>query len=49
MSRRFLDDVLNRFFNGSARALVSQLLESEKLDPEEIKAIRRDVNRRIKE
>jgi predicted transcriptional regulator len=49
VSRRLLDDVLNRFFNGSARALVSQLLESEKLDPEEIKAIRRDVNRRIKE
>ena len=49
VSRHSLDDVLSRFFGGSARALVSQLLQSEELDPEEIKAIRREVNRRIKD
>lgn len=49
MSRRFLDDLRTRFFAGSARALVSQLLESQELDPEEIKAIRREVNRRLKD
>lgn len=49
VSRRLLHDVMNRFFSGSAFALVSQLLDSEKLDPEEIKAIRREVNRRLKD
>jgi len=49
VSRRFLDDVLSRFFGGSAHALVSQLLDSEELDPEEIKAIRRELNRRLKD
>lgn len=45
---RLLHDVINRFFSGSAHALVSQLLDSDDLDPEEIKAIRRDLNRRLK-
>ena len=49
MSRRFLTDGLNRFFAGSAHALVSQLLQSEELDAEEIKAIRREVNRHLKD
>jgi predicted transcriptional regulator len=49
VSRRSLDDILSRFFGGSARALVSQLLDSEELDPEEIKAIRRELNRRLKD
>ena len=49
VSRHSLDDVLSRFFGGSARALVSQLLETEELDPEEIKAIRRELNRRLKD
>ena len=48
VSRRSLDDILSRFFGGSARALVSQLLDSEELDPEEIKAIRTELNRRLK-
>jgi len=49
VSRRSLDDILSRFFGGSAHALVSQLLDTEELDPEEIKAIRRDLNRRLKD
>jgi BlaI family transcriptional regulator, penicillinase repressor len=49
MSRRSLDDVLSRFFGGSAHALVSQLLDSEEVDSEEIKAIRRELNRRLKD
>jgi BlaI family transcriptional regulator, penicillinase repressor len=48
VSRGSLDDILSRFFGGSAHALVSQLLESDELDPEEIKAIRTELNRRLK-
>ena len=49
VSGHLLHDVMNRFFEGSARALVSQLIASEELDPEEIKAIRKDLNRRLKD
>jgi predicted transcriptional regulator len=49
VSTRSLQDILSRFFGGSAHALVSQLLESEELDPEEIKAIRRELNRHLKD
>jgi predicted transcriptional regulator len=49
MSRRLLRDMMNRFFAGSARALVSQLIASEEMDPEEIKAIRKDLNRCLKD
>ena len=49
VSGHLLCDVMNRYFAGSARALVSQLLDSENLDSEEIKAIRKEVNRRLKD
>ena len=49
MSRHSLNDILTRFFDGSAFALVSQLLDSEKVEADEIKAIRKEVNRRLKE
>lgn len=49
VSGHLLRDVMNRCFSGSARALVSQLLDSEDLDSEEIKAIRRELNRRLKD
>lgn len=49
VSGGLLRDVMNRFFSGSAHALVSQLLDSEDLDSEEIKAIRRELNRRLKD
>jgi predicted transcriptional regulator len=47
MGRRSLQEVLNRFFAGSAEALVSQLLDSEDLSPGEIRAIRSEVDRRL--
>ena len=49
MARRSLSDVLDRFFSGSATALVSQLLSSENLSEDEIKAIRREVNKTLAE
>jgi predicted transcriptional regulator len=49
MSGRLLHDMMIRFFSGSARTLVSQLLDTEELGPEEIKAIRREVDRRIED
>jgi predicted transcriptional regulator len=49
VSGHLLRDVMNRCFAGSAHALVSQLLDSEDLDTEEIKAIRRELNRRLKD
>ena len=48
VSGSLLRDVLNRFFSGSPHALVSQLLDSEEVDPEEIRAIRAELNRRLK-
>lgn len=47
MGRRSLQEVLNRFFAGSAEALVRQLLDSEDLSPGEIRAIRSEVDRRL--
>ena len=47
MAKRSLNELLHGFFAGSAQALVSQLLESEELDPGEIEAIRRDVDRKL--
>jgi predicted transcriptional regulator len=48
MGDRSLSDVLERFFSGSVRALVSQLLDSKGVTDEEIKAIRREVNRKLR-
>lgn len=48
VGKRSLNEVLNRFFEGSAEALVSQLLESPELDTEEIEAIRREVNKKLR-
>ena len=49
ISGDLLRDMVSRFFSGSASALVSQLLDTEKPDAEELKAIRKELNRRIKE
>jgi len=49
MARHSLRDVLDRFYSGSATALVSQLLDSEKLSEKEIKEIRRKVNKKLLE
>jgi predicted transcriptional regulator len=47
VARRSLSDVIERFFQGSATALVSQLLQSEELSDEELKGIRREVSRQL--
>ena len=41
-------EVCDRFFAGSARGLISELLDSERLTVEEIRAIRREVNRKLR-
>ncbi|OQC08229.1 MAG: Penicillinase repressor [Candidatus Hydrogenedentes bacterium ADurb.Bin101] len=43
-----LRDMMQRFFSGSAHAMVSQLLDCGDLAPEEIKAIRKEINWRLK-
>ena len=48
VARRSLRDLVDRFFAGSPTALVSQLLDSENLSAEEIEAIRREVDRRLR-
>jgi len=48
IARRNLHEVLERFFAGSSRALVSQLIENEDLDAEEIRAIRREVDSKLR-
>ena len=45
MARRSLTDVVNRFFAGSPVALVNALLADEDLSEEQLKAIRREVDR----
>jgi predicted transcriptional regulator len=47
MGRRSLAEVMERFFSGSAAAVVSQLLESEDVDEDELQAIRREINEKI--
>lgn len=43
-----LHDLLKTFFAGSASALVSHLLQGEKLTDQEIKAIRREVDAKLR-
>lgn len=47
--RRSLRETLSNFFAGSAQELVNHLLESEDLSREEIRAIRRAVDRKLRE
>jgi len=44
VGRRSLNDVTQKFFEGSARLVVSQLLARKGITREEIEAIRREVN-----
>ncbi|MCC6580822.1 MAG: BlaI/MecI/CopY family transcriptional regulator [Phycisphaeraceae bacterium] len=46
-ARRGLLDLLHRFFAGSPAQLVSHLLDTHPLDPDELKSIRRQVNQRL--
>lgn len=49
VSNGLLRDMMQRFFSGSAHALVSQLLDSGDVSTEEIEAIRKEINRRLKD
>ena len=42
-------DVIERFFAGSPKALLTHLLATEQLDDAEIRAIRREVNAKLRE
>ncbi len=42
-----LHDLLHTFFSGSARALVSQLIDDEDISIQEMKEIRRELNRKL--
>ena len=44
MARRSLREVVNRFFGGSPAALVSALMNDERLSDEDLAAIRREVD-----
>lgn len=46
--RRSLRELCDRFFAGSARGLVSELLDSGRLSVDEIRAIRREVDRKLR-
>jgi len=49
MGRRSIRTVIERFFAGSPKALLSHLLATEKLDDAEIRAIRREVNAKLRD
>ncbi len=49
VGRRSLRELCDRFFAGSAGGLVSELLDSEHLSVDEIRAIRREVNRKLRD
>jgi len=46
---RSMHEVLDRFFAGSVTAMVSQLLDSEDVSDEDVKQIRREVDRKLSE
>ena len=48
VGRRSLSELLERFFSGSAEALVSQLLELEDLKADDVRAIRREVDKELR-
>ena len=47
IARHSLRDLIDRFFSGSATALVSQLLDSGEVDAAEIQAIRGELDKRL--
>ncbi|MBU0637651.1 MAG: BlaI/MecI/CopY family transcriptional regulator [Planctomycetes bacterium] len=49
VARRALRELRERFFAGSTRGLVSELLDSSRLSRDEIHAIRREVDRKLRE
>jgi BlaI family penicillinase repressor len=49
VNRGMLGDMVNRVFDGSAKALMLELLEGAEIDAKELNEIRRLVNRKAKE
>lgn len=48
-SRNMLQDVVDRLFGGSTRAVMQHLLETSELDEDELKQIRSLINRKSRE
>jgi BlaI family penicillinase repressor len=49
ISRRMLRDVVNRVFDGSAKAVMLSLFDNEKVDAGELKELRRLINQKMKD
>ena len=49
VGRGMLNDLVSRVFDGSAQSVMLELLETHDVDSEELKAIRRLINRKAKE
>jgi predicted transcriptional regulator len=49
ISRRMLRDVVNRVFDGSAKAVMLSLFDSEQVDAGELKELRRLINQKMKD
>ena len=48
-SRRMLDDLVGRVFDGSAAAVMLSLLETANIDEDDLRELRQHVNRKLKE
>lgn len=49
INRGMVGDLVRRVFDGSATALMLEVLETQDLDPEELKVVRRMINRKARE
>ena len=49
VSRRILADVVNRVFDGSARAVLLSLFDHRAVDPGELKELRRLITQKVKD
>ena len=49
VSRRILADVVNRVFDGSARAVLLSLFDDRAVDPDELKELRRLISQKVKD
>ncbi len=48
VARRSLREMCDRFFAGSARGLISELLDSGRLSTEDIREVRREIDRKLR-
>ena len=49
VNRRMLDDLVNRVFDGSAKAVLLEVLQTSDVGPEELAEIRRLIDRKVQE